>query len=234
MYTSSPNEAERQSDNPLLTLVLDTSGAWSTVGVASGSNVLGVTSVRAKSSGHLHSNADALLKALGIDIGALRKIAVVSGPGSWTGLNIGVSAAKVLGQVLEIPVASLFSLDVLVAGSDVSSDKTCAILDAGRKRLYCRWYTAGKATDEPGVASYIRWKESLKAHPTPPTVIEYGNVWADHLERDLPQWSVLRQERLSTRALAHVAATAPGVVGFACQNLAPHYIQASLFERDLS
>ncbi len=221
-------------NHPTSTLIVDTSGAWSTVVVASGSRVLGVTSVRARSSEHLHNIADTLLQMLGIRLATLRNIAVVIGPGSWTGLHIGVSAAKVLGQVLDIPVIPVSSLDVLAAGCKSATDATCALLDAGRKRVYYRWYTPTMTKNGPRVASISDWKESLSRYPATITVIEYGDVWFSELVQHLPHGCLHKQERLLPEALASVAADNPGVSGSKRQALTPHYVQASLFERDLS
>ena len=220
-------------DNHGSTLILDTSGAWSTVVVTDGLHVRGVTSVSSRSSENLHSIADTLLRQLKIGIATLGKIAVVVGPGSWTGLNIGVTAAKVLGQVLDIPVASISSLEALAAGCSATTDATCALLDAGRKRVYYLWYTPAMIPEPPRVATFRAWEESLKTRTAPVTVIEYGDTWFAELTRRLPSGCVFQQERLLPEALAFVAARAPGLLGTKCQALVPHYVQTSLFKRDL-
>jgi tRNA threonylcarbamoyladenosine biosynthesis protein TsaB len=66
------------------------------------------------------------------DIGAF---AVVAGPGSFTGLRIGLAAVKALAEVLEKPIAAVSLLEVCVLSSGAQG-KIMAALDAGRGDVY--------------------------------------------------------------------------------------------------
>jgi tRNA threonylcarbamoyladenosine biosynthesis protein TsaB len=70
------------------------------------------------------------------DLGAF---AVVSGPGSFTGLRIGLAAVKALGEVLQKPIAAMSLLEVCVFVSRAEG-KIMAALDAGRNDLYVGEY----------------------------------------------------------------------------------------------
>ncbi len=70
------------------------------------------------------------------DIGAL---AVAAGPGSFTGLRIGLSAVKALGEVLEKPIAAVSLLEVCVFAADAQG-RIMAALDAGRGDVYAGEY----------------------------------------------------------------------------------------------
>jgi tRNA threonylcarbamoyladenosine biosynthesis protein TsaB len=70
------------------------------------------------------------------DIGAF---AVASGPGSFTGLRIGLAAVKALAEVLQKPVAAVSLLEVCVRGSGAQG-KVMAALDAGRGDVYVGEY----------------------------------------------------------------------------------------------
>jgi len=66
------------------------------------------------------------------DIGAL---AAASGPGSFTGLRVGLAAIKALAEVLDKPIAAVSLLEA-VAESSRSRGKILAVLDAGRNEVY--------------------------------------------------------------------------------------------------
>ena len=54
------------------------------------------------------------------------------GPGSYTGLRVGLATARALGLALGVPVAGASTLDVLLAGDEVE----CAVIDARRGELF--------------------------------------------------------------------------------------------------
>jgi tRNA threonylcarbamoyladenosine biosynthesis protein TsaB len=70
------------------------------------------------------------------DIGAL---AVVSGPGSFTGLRVGLAAIKALAEVLDKPIAAVSLLEAVAAASH-SQGRMVAALDAGRGEVYASEY----------------------------------------------------------------------------------------------
>jgi len=70
------------------------------------------------------------------DIGAF---IVVSGPGSFTGLRVGLAAIKALAEVLRTPIVPISLLEVLAIESHASG-KVLAVLDAGRGELYAGEY----------------------------------------------------------------------------------------------
>lgn len=79
----------------------------------------------------------------------LAAIGVVTGPGSFTGVRVGLSAAKGLGEAKGTPLIAASRLALLAAGADLSDGgKVCALLDAGRGEFYCGEYEAAMAIDE--------------------------------------------------------------------------------------
>ena len=84
----------------------------------------------------LHSYIDSVLNQENIDIKDLSAIAVSKGPGSYTGLRIGVAAAKGLCFSLDIPLISISTLLVLSKKIKIDSGLIIPVLDARRDEVY--------------------------------------------------------------------------------------------------
>ncbi|MCG9966699.1 tRNA (adenosine(37)-N6)-threonylcarbamoyltransferase complex dimerization subunit type 1 TsaB [Pelotomaculum terephthalicicum JT] len=70
----------------------------------------------------------------------LAGIAVSSGPGSFTGLRIGMSTAKTLAQVWKLPVTGISTLDTLAYALDAHKRLVCPILNARKNEVYTAVY----------------------------------------------------------------------------------------------
>lgn len=76
-----------------------------------------------------------LLKKHGLAAADLEGLVAVSGPGSFTGLRVGLSAIKGLAEVLRVPIATVSLLEALVISSGVDG-RIAAAVDAGRAEAY--------------------------------------------------------------------------------------------------
>ena len=81
-----------------------------------------------------------VLNDAGIDKSQLDGIAVTTGPGSFTGLRIGMSTAKSLAQVLRLPVAGISTMESLVHPLTGLPGLACPILNARKNELYAALY----------------------------------------------------------------------------------------------
>ncbi len=88
----------------------------------------------------LFSAIDHLFQTAALPLNELGGIAVARGPGSFTGLRIGVTTAKSLAYSLNIPVVGVSSLDALAAQYLYSPQLLCPILDARKKEVYTACY----------------------------------------------------------------------------------------------
>jgi tRNA threonylcarbamoyladenosine biosynthesis protein TsaB len=90
----------------------------------------------------LHVFIEDILKETGISIQDLKAIAVSKGPGSYTGLRIGVSTAKGLCYALGIPLIAIDTLQVLAKQVIVENGVIVPMIDARRMEVYSAVFDA--------------------------------------------------------------------------------------------
>jgi len=86
-----------------------------------------------------------LLKRHGFQKEDIEGFAVASGPGSFTGLRVGLAAIKALAEVLDKPIAAVSRLEVVARSADISGE-VIAALDAGRNEVYAGVYRVEKGS----------------------------------------------------------------------------------------
>lgn len=84
-----------------------------------------------------------LLRDADVDKRELEGIAVALGPGSFTGIRIGMATVQGLSQGLGIPVIGVMTLDALAEGCGNFPRLICPILDARREQVYTGLYRGG-------------------------------------------------------------------------------------------
>jgi tRNA threonylcarbamoyladenosine biosynthesis protein TsaB len=90
----------------------------------------------------LHVFIEEIIAKAGITAKELNAIAISSGPGSYTGLRIGVSAAKGLCFALDIPLISVDTLTSLASQATVSEGIVVSMIDARRLEVYSAIFNA--------------------------------------------------------------------------------------------
>ncbi|MBS1821502.1 MAG: tRNA (adenosine(37)-N6)-threonylcarbamoyltransferase complex dimerization subunit type 1 TsaB [Acidobacteria bacterium] len=78
----------------------------------------------------------------------LAAIVVVHGPGSFTGVRVGLSAAKGLSEAGGVPLMAVSRLAVLAGAAHRDDGEVCAVLDAGRGEFYCGVYAGRRRMRE--------------------------------------------------------------------------------------
>jgi tRNA threonylcarbamoyladenosine biosynthesis protein TsaB len=84
----------------------------------------------------LHVFIEEIIKEVGIKLQDLSAVAVSQGPGSYTGLRIGVSAAKGLCYALNIPLIAIDTLQALASQVTISNGLIIPMIDARRMEVY--------------------------------------------------------------------------------------------------
>ncbi len=144
-------------------LAIDTSGARLQLGLAVDGEVL--TEVEARERGHaeiLFDRIAALLARANLSYEELRRVAVITGPGSFSGLRIGLAAARGLGLALSIPVIGvprLLALSLVATGSGPVG----VLIDARRDEAYVERFEApGETGDGPRLVEMETARLSLR------------------------------------------------------------------------
>jgi tRNA threonylcarbamoyladenosine biosynthesis protein TsaB len=127
-------------------LALDTSTQTAGLALYDGERVL-YEIIWTSNDYHTVELAPAILDAIqksGKKIDKLDAVAVALGPGSFTGLRIGLALAKGIALARHLPVIGIPSLDILAYAQPVTNLPLAAVLRAGRGRLAIDWYQANK------------------------------------------------------------------------------------------
>lgn len=144
----------------MLLLALDTATPAVTVALHDGARVVS-ESTTVDASRHTELLAPAIagvLDAAGADRREITEIAVGVGPGPFTGLRVGIAAARTLGVALDVPVNGVCSLDVIAcsvtSAGAAGGQPFVAATDARRREVYWAAYDArGRRTTGPDVGS---------------------------------------------------------------------------------
>lgn len=207
------------------TLVLDTSGPYTTVLITRDDELSVANVLRDRPAEHLHEQIHTALISQSVSPHDLDQIGIVIGPGSWTGLNIGVTAAKTFAQVLNVPLLPIRTLDALVANSLYP---TWGLMNAGRNRCYYARYSAS-IPHEMAVNSMDFVIKQIKADSA--HVLEYGDTFKDQFLDHDRYHSVTR---LQPESLIVAMKFSPSLDGDSIKAITPAYLQPSHVEHDAS
>ncbi|EAC7120413.1 tRNA (adenosine(37)-N6)-threonylcarbamoyltransferase complex dimerization subunit type 1 TsaB [Listeria monocytogenes] len=131
-------------------LGMDTSSDTMTIALFNEGVVLGeyTTNLKKNHSVRLLPAIAALMDECGVKPTDLKKIAVAKGPGSYTGLRIGVTVAKTMAWDAGIPIVGISSLALLAENGLYFPGKVVALMDARRNNVYAGIYHASEGKME--------------------------------------------------------------------------------------
>jgi len=225
-------DADR-TDGPAV-LGLETATFCGGVAVVRRGTVLGELMLRSprSHSERLIPAIESLLGPLGLTTGDLGAVSVSAGPGSFTGLRVGVAAAKGLAFALDIPLYGVPTLELLAANAAPGAGAVRPLLDARRGELFTALYRFGqgrlKQVEEAGIVTPAGLEERLE--PETLMVGEISPALRERISRRFrgvhfasPPLSYPRASAAALAGAERLAAGAPSETA----SLAPTYLRPS-------
>ena len=196
-----------------------------------------------QNSGLTHSQtlmvmAEDLLKVCGKSAADVTHLAVAAGPGSFTGVRIGVSAAKGFAWGAQLPVYGVSTLEAMALGLGALDGHICCCMDARRKQVYNAIFLAEngaltRITDDRAIS--LEELEKELQHIDGPIYLVGDGAALAHQNLDLPELILPPEHRVHQRA-SGVALAALGAMdrGEPCDGAAlqPNYLRLSQAERE--
>ncbi|MDO8567327.1 MAG: tRNA (adenosine(37)-N6)-threonylcarbamoyltransferase complex dimerization subunit type 1 TsaB [Dehalococcoidales bacterium] len=162
-------------------LGIDTSGYANAIGVVSEGKVLSdfVFEARTDSLQKIVSNIDAALKSASLKLTDIDGLGVGLGPGSWTGIRVGVTVGKILAYATGKPVCGIPTLEALAYGAGDKGKQILSIISVGTKdTVYAAFYRAGNDNLAMTGDYYVGDISGLAAMINEPTIITGPEVRA--------------------------------------------------------
>jgi tRNA threonylcarbamoyladenosine biosynthesis protein TsaB len=220
----------------VIVLGIDTSGYANAIGVIDGGKVLADYTFEARTDSleKIVSNIDFALKSAGLDLDKVHGIGVGLGPGSWTGIRVGVTVGKMLAFSTGKPVVGVPTLEVLAYSARNEAPLICPIISAGtRDAVYAAFYRAHKGTIVRTGEYYVGGLPGLARMITEPAVLVGSGVQSYHeiVSNILgsPKFSVKATEAVPTGALVALLAASRLAQGASddALSLTPLYLKES-------
>lgn len=215
-------------------LTIDTSTNTCSVALTLGERLAGeyLVDLDRTLTNRLLSCVDILLTDAGLTVADLDALGVALGPGSFTGVRVGVATVKGLALAAAKPVAGFSSLAMLAMNLPWSSCPVCAMFDARKKEVYAGLYSCRTLPEPLDKDSVLPPSELLYKINDPTIFIGEGAVkYRDLITASLGEkalfapWS-LNQPRASAGALLAAEALAKGET-IPLADLNPAYIRPS-------
>lgn len=181
-----------------------------------------------------------LFESLEISLEEIDLVAISKGPGSFTGIRIGMSAAKAFSQALDIPIVSVSTLDTL-AFNDLREDRLIVpIMDARRSETYtCIYeYSNGelkRITDEMAISIEELAKKIKELNKASIFMGDGVKVFKDYLLENLENVEIASIDKRMQRASSVAVLGKIKYEKFGAEDLyeiEPNYIRKSQAERD--
>jgi tRNA threonylcarbamoyladenosine biosynthesis protein TsaB len=183
-------------------LGIDTSTYCGSVGLVDEEEVISdyVLNIPVTHSERLIGAVDLVLRQTGLKLEDLDGWAIALGPGSFTGLRIGVSAVKGLALATGLPIAGIPTLDILACQISLTPFLICPILDARKGEVYTAFYRHQDKTYPTRLTAYraVQLKELARTVEEKTLFIGDGvRPYGRSLQEALPAYAVFPPQPLS-------------------------------------
>ena len=226
----------------MLILAFETSAKAASVALHDGKVLLGESY---QNTGLTHSQtlmvmAEDLLKQCGKSARDVTAVAVAEGPGSFTGVRIGVAAAKGFAWGGQLPCYGISTLEAMAASLGIYSGYVCPVMDARRSQVYNALFHVNRGQRErireDRAISLQELGEELQNLTDPIFLVGDGSILCyNSLSERVPGLVLPPEHRMHQRAVgvALLAAEkiASGEVGDGA-SLTPNYLRLSQAERE--
>ena len=226
----------------MLTLAFETSAKAASVALTQDGKLLGESY---QNTGLTHSQtlmvmAEDLMKQCSCTIDEITAVAVAEGPGSFTGVRIGVAAAKGFAWGKELPCYGVSTLEAMALSLGVWQGYVCPCMDARRQQVYNAIFYADKGSlrriTEDRAIALKDLAEELKIFAEPVFLVGDGsNLCYNTLSGQIPGLVLPPEHRMHQRAvgvaLLAVQAAAAGMTPGGAE-LTPNYLRLSQAERE--
>lgn len=123
-----------------------------------------------------------MMTAAGVDWSDLDGVAVSQGPGSFTGLRIGMAAAQGIAMACVLPLVAVPTLDALAAQAAVTNLPFCCLLDARKQQVYAAFYRHGADGCRRLSPFLVLGPEELARQLREPTLMIGPGIHACHVQ----------------------------------------------------
>jgi len=221
----------------MIILAIDSSGASASAAVTDGEKLLSlfVTSSPQKHSATLMPMVESTLKAAGKNVAEVDLFAVNAGPGSFTGVRIGVSLVKGLAFGSGKPVVSVSSLEALAYNLAGFGGVACPVMDARRGQFYNALFRGGERLTPDRLISADELKSELERIGCEARFAGDGYALASETVitpqvRETP--AVLRVSNAYSTAVCGLRSYLAGENVFTDATVVPIYLRPSQAERE--
>ena len=193
----------------MIVLALDTALSACSAAVLDGERVLAIRS-EPMERGHQERLAPLVAEVMaeaGIGFERLDRVGVTIGPGSFTGLRVGLAFAKGLSLALDIPCSGVGTLAALAASAGASG-LIAAVIDAKRGQVYFQAFRDGASLDKPAVLEIAEAASRLSSLGFGAGAVLTGSG-APLLAEAAPDARIDSRAALDPAALARLTAAAP-------------------------